>query len=112
VANFLGVVSVFGSLIFVGMDLHQSQQIALGGQQQARTAHIAELWLAGLEGESGTLSVMQSEWETLTPHQKSVKEQMQAFFDYVRRQFSSVRTWFSRRSYVESDVAANFNKVE
>ena len=80
VANFLGVVGVIGSLIFVGLELQQSQQIALGGQQQARTALIAELWLAGLQGESETLTAMQSEWETLTPHQKSVREQMQRFF--------------------------------
>ena len=62
------------------MELQQSQQIALGGQQQARTALIAELWLAGLQGESETLTAMQSEWETLTSHQKSVREQMQRFF--------------------------------
>lgn len=80
VANFLGAIGVIGSLVFVGLELQQSQQIALGGQQQARTALIAELWLAGLEGESETLTVMQSEWETLTPHQKSVREQMQRFF--------------------------------
>ena len=58
VANFLGVVGVIGSLIFVGLELQQSQKIALGGQQQARTALIAELWLAGLEGESETLTAM------------------------------------------------------
>ena len=80
VANFLGIFGVIGSLIFVGLELEQSQKIALGGQQQARTALIAELWLAGLEGESETLTAMQSEWETLTPHQKSVREQMQRFF--------------------------------
>ena len=65
-ANLLGVVGVIGSLVFVGLELQQSQQIALGGQQQARTALIAELWLAGLQGESETLTAMQSEWETLT----------------------------------------------
>jgi hypothetical protein len=80
VANFLGVIGAIDSLIFVGLELQQSQQIALGGQQQARTALIAELWLAGLEGESETLTAMQSEWVTLTPHQKSVREQMQRFF--------------------------------
>ena len=38
VANFLGVVGVIGSLIFVGLELRQSQKIALAAQQQARTA--------------------------------------------------------------------------
>ena len=77
-ANFLGVLGAIGSLVFVGLELQQSQQIALGGQQQARTALIAEP--AGLQGESETLTAMQSQWETLTPHQKSVREQMQRFF--------------------------------
>ena len=80
VANLLGVVGVIGCLVFGGLELQQSHQIALGGQQQARTALIAELWLAGLQGESETLTAMQSQWETLTPHQKSVREQMQRFF--------------------------------
>ena len=30
--NFLGVVGVIGSLIFVGLELRQSQKIALGNQ--------------------------------------------------------------------------------
>ena len=38
VVNFLGVVGVIGSLIFVGLELRQSQKIALAAQQQARTA--------------------------------------------------------------------------
>ena len=36
VANFLGVVGVIGSLIFVGLELRQTQRIALAAQQQAR----------------------------------------------------------------------------
>lgn len=39
-ANFLGVVGVIGSLTFVGLELRQSQKIALAAQQQARTAMI------------------------------------------------------------------------
>jgi len=34
--NFLGVVGVIGSLIFVGLELRQSQKIALAAQQQNR----------------------------------------------------------------------------
>jgi hypothetical protein len=33
----LGTIGVIGSLIFVGLELQQSQRIALAGQQQART---------------------------------------------------------------------------
>ena len=35
--NLLGTIGVIGSLIFVGLELQQSQRIALAGQQQART---------------------------------------------------------------------------
>ena len=35
-ANLLGVVGIIGSLIFVAIDLRQSQRIALAAQQQAR----------------------------------------------------------------------------
>lgn len=88
VANFLGVIGAIDSLIFVGLELQQSQQIALGGQQQARTALIAELWLAGLEGESETLTVMQSEWETATPSSKKRKgTNATLFLEHVGKQF-------------------------
>ncbi len=40
VANFLGVVGIIGSLIFVAVEIRQSQTIALAAQQQARTAMI------------------------------------------------------------------------
>jgi len=35
-ANLLGVVGIIGSLIFVALELRQSQRIALAAQQQAR----------------------------------------------------------------------------
>ena len=34
----IGMISIVASLIFVGMQMRQSQQIALAGQQQARAA--------------------------------------------------------------------------
>ena len=43
VANFLGVVGVIGSLIFVGLELRQSQIIALASQQQARTSTLVDI---------------------------------------------------------------------
>ena len=33
----LGMVGIIGSLIFVGLEMRQSQSIALAGQEQART---------------------------------------------------------------------------
>ena len=50
VANFLGVVGVIGSLIFVGLELRQTQQIALGNQIQQRANMQADFFLANLQG--------------------------------------------------------------
>ena len=36
VANFIGVVGVIGSLIFVGLELRQTQKIAIAAQVQSR----------------------------------------------------------------------------
>ena len=50
IANFLGVVGVIGSLIFVGLELRQTQQIALGNQIQQRANMQADFFLANLQG--------------------------------------------------------------
>lgn len=49
IANFLGVVGIIGSLIFVGMELRQNQIIALGNQIQQRANMQADFILANLE---------------------------------------------------------------
>jgi len=43
VTNFLGIIGIIGSLIFVGMELRQSHRIALAAQQQQRAALITEV---------------------------------------------------------------------
>ena len=50
VANVLGVLGVIGSLIFVGLELRQTQQIALGNQIQQRANMQADFFLANLQG--------------------------------------------------------------
>ena len=40
----LGMIGVLGGLVFVGLEMRQSQTIALGAQQQARTEMQGELW--------------------------------------------------------------------
>ena len=60
VVNFLGVAGVIGSLIFVALELRQSQRIALAAQQQARTAmmysNIVSHTQAGLEYRSPSVT--------------------------------------------------------
>ena len=51
VVNIIGVASVVGSLIFVGLELRQSHQIALAGQIQARTEQSLAMRLTYLEGQ-------------------------------------------------------------
>ena len=38
----LGMVGIIGSLIFVGLEMRQSQRIAMAGQQMERTALLIE----------------------------------------------------------------------
>ena len=56
VANFLGVLGVIGSLIFVGLELQQTQKIAIAGQVQARAEMLANRSLALMEGEAESMS--------------------------------------------------------
>jgi hypothetical protein len=52
VANFLGVIGVIGSLIFVGLELRQTQLIALADMEQRRSEQVTNRALAFLTGES------------------------------------------------------------
>ena len=45
----LGMLGVLGGLVFVGLEMHQSQQIALAGQMQSRAEQITDYNLAFLE---------------------------------------------------------------
>ena len=39
----LGVLGVIGSLTFVGLELQQTQRVAIAGQQQARSALVIDI---------------------------------------------------------------------
>ena len=80
----LGMLGVLGGLVFVGFEMRQSQTIALGAQQQARTELNSNRLLAELElvGEIGTLAIATNEiaWDELTLEQKIIREQIQRWF--------------------------------
>ena len=76
----LGMLGVLGGLVFVGLEMQQSQTIALGAQQQARTEMTGELWAAGLEGETEIHAAMTNPWAELNDYQKGVREQVQRYF--------------------------------
>ena len=46
----LGMIGVLGGLIFVGLEMQQTQRIALAGQVQARDQRGIDRITAGLEG--------------------------------------------------------------
>ena len=76
----VGMVGLLGGQIFVGLEMRQSQIIALGAQQHARTGMTGALWLAGLEGETYIHAAMSQPWSELSDNQKSVREQIQRYF--------------------------------
>ena len=72
VVNTLGALGVIGSLVFVGMELQQSRQIALGTQQQMRTELRAQLFIAPLEGNFDAVEAMYLDWNEMTPEQRKI----------------------------------------
>ena len=77
--NVVGVLGVIASLIFVGLELRQSQQIALGAAAQARLDALAAPRLAVLQtapnafkAPSGNISF--EEYEVLTDDEKVIWE--------------------------------------
>ena len=52
VANFLGILGVIGSLVFVGLELRQTQRIALADMEQRRSEQNTDRALAFLSGEA------------------------------------------------------------
>lgn len=56
VANFLGVIGVIGSLIFVGLELRQTQRIALADMEQRRSEQNTDRALAFLTGEAEAIA--------------------------------------------------------
>lgn len=83
ILSLVGVMGVIASLILVGLELKQSQRIALAGQQQARTELNSNRLLTELEllGEIGSTAITAGiEWEEIDEQQKIIREQTQKLF--------------------------------
>ena len=77
VANFLGVVGIIGSLVFVALELRQSQKIALAAQQQARTEVFTNVVNSVNQASSVSLYQILSKVmanEVLTSQEKKIAE--------------------------------------
>ena len=79
----LGMLSVVAGLVFVGLEMQQTQRIALANQQQARTELISSRLLTELElfGEIGPDAITSAvEWGEMTVQQRAIRQQIQRWF--------------------------------
>ena len=72
----LGMLGVLGGLIFVGLEMQQTQRIALAGQAQSRTEMVAAEMLAPLEGNIDYLRARYESWEEIPKDLAPLKIQM------------------------------------
>tara|TARA_E500000331_G_scaffold352010_1_gene399754 strand:- start:285 stop:746 length:462 start_codon:yes stop_codon:yes gene_type:complete len=75
----LGMLGVLGGLIFVGLEMRQNYEIALGNQHQGRTELRAALLMSPLEGNIDAVKVEFLDWEEQTEGQKQISIQIQRF---------------------------------
>ena len=80
VANFLGVMGIIGSLIFVALELRQSQRIAVAAQQQARTILRANQILSTYEFSTDEIGVENIPWDEQSDLQRYIREQRQVYY--------------------------------
>lgn len=80
VANFLGVIGIIGSLIFVALELQQSQRIAIATQQQARTILRANQLLSTYEFNEDEIGVENIPWDEQMDLQRYIREQRQVYY--------------------------------
>jgi|TARA_E500000331_G_scaffold22212_1_gene19382 hypothetical protein len=59
----LGMIGVLGGLVFVGLEMQQSQRIAIAGQIQARNDVLMSFLATPLEGNATLSKVVNTYWE-------------------------------------------------
>ena len=75
----LAMIGIIGSLIFVGLEMRQNYEIALGNQHQGRTELRAALLMSPLEGNIDAVKVEFLDWEEQTEEQRQISIQVQRF---------------------------------
>ena len=76
IANFLGVIGIIGSLLFVGIELRQSHRIALADQIQSRNVMLSNFISAPLDGNVTALEMWLEPKGTLTEEEQLVRTQI------------------------------------
>lgn len=75
----IGMLGVLGGLVFVGLEMRQSQLIAIGAQLRARTELRAQAQLAPIEGNIDVARVSFLDWEEMTDDQKLARGMLQRY---------------------------------
>ena len=104
----LGMVGVLGGLLFVGLEMRQSQRIAIGAQQQARAELRAQILIAPFEGNIDAARVAFLDWEEMTDDQKLARGMLQQYrWNAVENNFLqnnlgllSADTWEQTKEYI------------
>ena len=77
----LGMLSVLAGLVFVGLEMQQTQRNALVNQQQARTELITDMVLVDMQlvGDFGAIVEIATEWGSINSQQKALGEKRQNY---------------------------------
>ena len=113
----LGLMSVLGGLIFVGLQMEQTQQIAIAGQVQARAEMMSTRILNGLEGNldaNRLFNISSTDFQNLESQEKFVARQMHTWMgimfennfaqyqmglltdDYWKQQEERIQSWWEK----------------
>ena len=93
----VGMLSIVAGLVFVGLEMRQTQRIALANQQQARTELITDMMLVDMElvGDFGASGQIATDWKSMNPQQKALRETRQNYLWQVLE-----NNFFSKRNGV------------
>ena len=84
--QFLGMIGIIGSLIFVGLQMQQTQRIAIAGQVQARTEMFVNRIMSGLEGNldaARLFNIDRFNYDELNEEEQLIARQMYSWVGYM-----------------------------
>ena len=84
--QFLGMIGIIGSLIFVGLQMQQTQRIAIAGQVQARTEMFVNRIMSGLEGNldaARLFNIDRFDYDELNEEEQLIARQMYSWIGYM-----------------------------
>ena len=105
----IGVIGIISSLIFVGLELRQTQKIAIAGQQQARTILRTNQILSTYDFSPEEIGVENIAWDNQSKIQRYNREQRQVyywtvnennFYQYTQGMMDQV-IWDKEKQYTE-----------